>query len=78
MEVELVTSLKRHATRTVSELHASQHPILITEQGQPSAYLVDIEGYEFQQRRMRILEGIGRGDRDIQEGVTSPWSDRVG
>ena len=78
MKVELVTSLKRHATKTLSELHASQHLILITEQGQPSAYLVDIEGYEFQQRRMRILEGIGRGERDIQEGVTSPWSDRVG
>jgi len=77
MEVELVTSLKRHATRTVSELHASQHPILITEQGQPSAYLVVVDDFEFQQRRMRILEGIARGERDIQEGVTSPWSDRV-
>ena len=78
MGVELVTSLKRHATKTLSELHASQHLILIAEYGQHSAYLVDIEGYEFQQRRMRILEGIARGDRDIQEGVTSPWSDRVG
>ena len=68
MEVELVTSLKRHATKTLSELHASQHLILIAEHGQSSAYLVDIEGYEFQQRRMRILEGIARGDRDIQEG----------
>ena len=78
MKVDLVTSLKRHATKTLSELHASQHLILIAEHGQSSAYLVDIEGYEFQQRRMRILEGIGRGERDIQEGVTSPWSDRVG
>jgi len=51
---------------------------LIAEYGQHSAYLVDIEGYEFQQRRMRILEGIAIDERDIQEGVTSPWSDRVG
>jgi len=78
MKVDLVTSLKRHATKTLSELHASQKLILIAQHWQSSAYLVDIEGYEFQQRRMRILEGIGRGERDIQEGVTSPWSDRVG
>ena len=48
MEVELVASLKRHATKTLSELHASKQPILMTEQGQPSVYLVDIEAYEFQ------------------------------
>ena len=77
MKVELVTSLKRHATKTLSELHASKQPILIAEQGQPSAYLVVVDDFEFQQRRMRILEGIARGERDIQEGVTSPWSDRV-
>ena len=29
MKVELVTSLKRHATKTLSELHAPQQPILI-------------------------------------------------
>ena len=29
MEVELVTSLKRHATKTLSELHAPKQPILI-------------------------------------------------
>ena len=48
MKVELVASLKRYATKTLSELHASKQPILIAEYGQPSAYLVDIEAYEFQ------------------------------
>ena len=68
MKVDLVTSLKRHATKTLSELHASQHLILIAEHEQPSAYLVVVDDFEFQQRRMRILEGIARGERDIQEG----------
>mgnify|MGYP001066286608 FL=1 len=70
MKVELVTSLKRHATRILSELHTSKEPILITEHGQPSAYLVDVDDYEFQQRRMQILEGIAKGERDIQHGLT--------
>ena len=70
MKVELVTSLKRHATRILSELHTSKEPILITEHGQPSAYLVDVDDYEFQQRRMQILEGIAKGERDIRDGLT--------
>ena len=40
MRVELVTTLKRQATKILSELHSSKEPVLITEHGQPSAYLV--------------------------------------
>jgi len=31
----------------------------ITQHGLPSAYLVDVETYEFLQQRMAVLEGIG-------------------
>jgi PHD/YefM family antitoxin component YafN of YafNO toxin-antitoxin module len=43
---------------------------LITQHGLPSAYLVDIETYEAQQRRMHLLEGIARGEKAIEEGRT--------
>lgn len=70
MKVELVTTLKRQATKILADLHATKEPILITEHGQPSAYLVDVEDYEFMQRRMAILEGIAKGERAICEGRT--------
>lgn len=68
MKVELVTTLKRQATKILAELHESKEPVLITEHGQPSAYLVDVDNYEFMQRRMQILEGIARGEKAIFEG----------
>ena len=68
MKVELVTTLKRQATKILAELHESKEPVLITEHGQASAYLVDVEDYEFMQRRMAILEGIAQGEKDIAEG----------
>ncbi|MCY7297396.1 type II toxin-antitoxin system Phd/YefM family antitoxin [Alteromonas sp. a30] len=68
MKVELVTTLKRQATKILSDLHTSKEPVLITEHGQPSAYLVDVEDYEFMQRRMAILEGIARGEQEIRNG----------
>ena len=67
MKVELVTTLKRQATKILADLHESKEPILITEHGQPSAYLVDVEDFEFMQDRMRILEGVARGETAILE-----------
>lgn len=67
MKVELVTTLKRHATKILAELHQSKEPVLITEHGQPSAYLVDVQDYDFMQRRMQILEGIAKGEKAVLE-----------
>lgn len=70
MKTELVTTLKRQATQILSELRSSGEPVLITEHGKPSAYLVDVDSYEFMQSRMNILEGIARGERAILEQRT--------
>lgn len=70
MRTELVTTLKRQATELLSELERDREPILITQHGLPSAYLVDVETYETLQRRMSLLEGIARGERAIEEGRT--------
>jgi len=70
MRVELVTTLKRQATKILADLHSSKEPVLITEHGQPSAYLVDVEDYEFMQQRMQILEGVARGEQAIKNGNT--------
>jgi prevent-host-death family protein len=70
MKSELVTTLKRQATRILADLHESKDPILITEHGIPSAYLVDVSVFELMQERMRILEGIARGERDVVQHHT--------
>ena len=75
MRVELVTSLKRQATKILAELHENKEPILITEHGLPSAYLVDVADYELMQQRMQILEGLAKGETDIREGKTFSHSD---
>lgn len=70
MRTELVTTLKRKATELLDELRRDRKPILITEHGLPSAYLVDVETYDRLQTRMTLLEGIARGERAIEEGRT--------
>jgi len=68
MKTELVTTLKRQATKILADLHASKEPVLITEHGKPSAYLIDFEDYQRMQNRIQILEGIARGEKAIFEG----------
>ncbi|MAX86144.1 MULTISPECIES: type II toxin-antitoxin system Phd/YefM family antitoxin [Thalassolituus] len=68
MKTELVTSLKRQATRILADLHETKEPVLITEHGQPSAYLLDVDDYEQLMTRMSILEGIARGEQAVKDG----------
>jgi prevent-host-death family protein len=70
MRTELVTTLKRQATELLAALRRERKPILITEHGLPSAYLVDVETFETLQERMKLLEGIARGEKAIEEGRT--------
>ena len=67
MKTELVTTLKRKAPDIISELANDQEPVLITQHGRPAAYLIDVESYDAMQRRMKLLEGIARGERAIEE-----------
>ena len=68
MRTELSTTLKRQTAEILSDLERDKEPIMITHHGLPSAYLIDVESFELQQRRMAILEGIAQGERDIAEG----------
>ena len=68
MKTELVTTLKRQATRLIFELQKERAPILIMVHGKPAAYLVDVATFDTQQNRIRIMEGIARGERAVQKG----------
>lgn len=70
MRTEVVTTLKRQATKLLADLHESKEPILITEHGKPSAYLLDVADYELMVERMKILEGIAKGEQAIRDGRT--------
>jgi prevent-host-death family protein len=68
MRTELVTTLKRKATKLLADLKKQSEPILITQHGLPAAYLIDVDSYDRQQERLVLLEGIARGEKAIEDG----------
>jgi prevent-host-death family protein len=68
MRTELVTTLKRKATKILSDLERERNPVLITQHGRPAAYLLDVSTYERLGRKLALLEGIARGERAIEQG----------
>lgn len=72
MKTELVTTLKRQATKLLAELREEKEPVLITEHGRPSAYLVDVDQFEEKQKKLELLEGLARGEKAILEDRIVP------
>ena len=70
MKTEPVTTFKRQVSEILADLHTSKESVLITEHGQPSAYLVDVGYYDFLQQKIAILEGVARGEQAIKNGDT--------
>ena len=66
MRTELVTTLKRKASKLLADIEKDGAPILITQHGLPAAYLVDVEAYDALQRLVGLLEGIARGEKAVE------------
>jgi prevent-host-death family protein len=68
MRTELVTTLKRKATKIIADLQSDQAPVLITQHGRPAAYLLAVDAFDTLNKRLGMLEGIARGERAVDEG----------
>lgn len=64
----MVTTLKRQATRILKSVREDKEPVLITEHGMPSAYIVDVDSFNENRERMRLLEGLARGEEAVRQG----------
>ncbi len=55
---------KRPAARYISR----EEPTLVVNENGTPAYLVEAKTYEAMQKRLRLLEGLARGEKAIAEG----------
>jgi len=68
MKIQPLTSLQRRPNQILAALKRNQRPVLLTDNGKPAAYLLDVAAYEASQQRTNLLEALARGEQDIREG----------
>ena len=67
-DVEPVTALKRSAADLIARATDRHSPIVITQNGKPTAVLQDVRSYQRQQRALHLLKLIAQGEQDHRTG----------
>lgn len=70
-DIEPVTTLKRDAAGLIERARERASPIVITQNGRPTAVLQDVESYERQRRALLLLKLMAQAERDYEGGRTA-------
>lgn len=67
-DIEPVTSLKRGAADLIARASERHSPIIITQNGKPTAVLQDVDSYQRQRRALHLLKLLAQGEHDYEAG----------
>ncbi len=74
-QVKPITHLKAHAAEILLQLSERREPMVITQNGEAKAVLQDVASYEETQETLALLKLLAIGNREAEEGRTSPLSE---
>jgi prevent-host-death family protein len=66
--IEPITNLKSKSAELLRRAQKTGQPIVITQNGKPTAVLVDVESYQRQQQALFLLKILAQGDQDYRAG----------
>ncbi|MCU0886261.1 MAG: type II toxin-antitoxin system Phd/YefM family antitoxin [Beijerinckiaceae bacterium] len=69
-QVRPVSYLKANVAEVLADVHQTREPVLITQNGQAKAVLVDVVSYEQTQETLALLKLLALGQREIEQGDT--------
>lgn len=69
-DIEPVTALKRSPAELIARATDRHSPIVITQNGKPTAVLQDVHSYQRQQRVLHLLKLLAQGEQDLRTGRT--------
>lgn len=63
-----IAELKHQTEKILARVKRTRSPILVTQHGRGAAIILNVVFYQAQQRRLKILEEIAKGEKEILEG----------
>ena len=71
-DLKPISYFKNNMAEVIRKLNESQGTMIITQNGEAKAALIDIKAYEDLQETLAMLEMIARGNRNLTEGRYRP------
>lgn len=71
-QVKPISYLKAHVAEIIKDLRIQHEPLVITQNGEATAVLQDIESYEQTQQTLALLKILALGNLQIQQGQFEP------
>lgn len=66
--IEPVTVLKTRSAELIRQARESGQPIIITQNGRPTAVLQDVESFQRQREALTLLKILAKGDQELTAG----------
>jgi prevent-host-death family protein len=76
-QVKPISQLKAHAAEILLDLAERREPLVITQNGEAKAVLMDVVSYEEVQSTLALLKLLALGNREIEEGKLRPVKEVV-
>jgi prevent-host-death family protein len=67
-KVKPISYLKAHAAEVLLDLGETREPMIITQNGEAKAVIMDVASFEQTQEMLALLKLLAIGDRDVEEG----------
>jgi len=76
-QIKPISYVKAHAAELLDRITQEREPIIITQNGEARAVLVDVHSYEESQETMALLQILAIGGKEIAAGKTYPIEDVI-
>jgi prevent-host-death family protein len=76
-QIKPISYVKAHAAELLDRITEEREPIIITQNGEARAVLVDVRSYDESQETLTLLQILLKGEQEINAGETYPLSEVI-
>lgn len=74
-DIKPISYIKSHTAEMIRQVRDNKNPIVITQNGEAKAVILDIDSYQNLVDAVNLMKIISIGDRDIKNGKTVSHED---
>ncbi len=76
-QIKPISYVKSHAAELLDRITEEREPIIITQNGEARAVLVDVHSYEESQETLALLQILAHGKKQVEAGQAYPLAEVI-